>query len=728
MLQNRPLLKTMIMMAVASASLNVFQHFKLLCNNLPNEFLSLRTVPVEKVSRGDHPKNIEHQILHIPSGVQDGDQNVDSVSNHNKKDVSVNTTHTSLRIGAKSTSASNDVEILPDNKKKGAAIAFLISNSRKDTKDFKRAMASLDEHMNHDLMSAPVLLFNEGNLDEKQMHTIRNATTRPVHFPVVDFQQFPKGFNPDTEESNWKKRSRWGYQQMCRFWATKIWEHPILNDYSTYMRFDADSCFTKGLAQYAYLPSLPTETQHVYAANEFRTERPRFIVGLHKLAEEYVIANNITVKNPELFEAVGKKRTIIYNNFEISNITFFRQADVMAFQRAITEMEPFGVFRKRWGDAPIRTLTLAIFADASQVLWNVTKSKGYEHPCRVPHDKVRNAAAVKKEVLAQKNVDRCSSRDIKTGGEIVLKGERHSGTNWIRKIIWQNLKENSMKIEMDSEAFGWKHGKLYPDGWGKPLSQNEVLVVVTRDVFTWLPKMFEQAYDPIMNRKRGDGFSSYIRAPYGGICQPRKAKACKEINKSGSQYETAENLIQARTQKYKQWLSNAPNNSTYSSSEEIFLQNRIHVRLESLTAYQDGENDENDVTAKELQRTIIGDPLSKLCVPMNDNFNEVTTHTNQWAAEQGGNVIDQKKRRNKVDVKQETMKLLSIYSKEDLGFVLSQLDLKFEKKLGYDYSYVFDMLNEDETSSAEKVMVSDHDEIDDEVRRRSTNVYLKNNS
>lgn len=43
--------------------------------------------------------------------------------------------------------------------------------------------------------------------------------------------------------------------------------------------------------------------------------------------------------------------------------------------------------------------------------------------------------------------------------------------------------------------------------------------------------------------------------------------------------------------------------------------------------------------------------------------------------------------------------LLEKYSKEDLRFVLSQLDLEFEKRIGYDYSYVYEMLNEDAGTS-----------------------------
>ena len=264
-------------------------------------------------------------------------------------------------------------------KKKGPAIAMLISNSEKDVRNLKEALKSLDKFMPHDNMTTPVLFFNEGNLDEEQKNSILNTTERPIHFPLVDFQQFPDGFNPETEEGNWKKRSKWGYQQMCRFWATKIWEHPILDDYSTFMRFDTDSCFTQSLDKDLYLPGLPVDKPYAYAANRICKDNPEFTAGLFELTNDYAVANNITVKNPDLWDD-AKKGKIVLNNFEISNITFFRQPAVMAFQSAISEAEPFGVFRKRWGDAPIRLITLAVFAEESEVMWN-SQPKGYKHPC-----------------------------------------------------------------------------------------------------------------------------------------------------------------------------------------------------------------------------------------------------------------------------------------------------------------------------------------------------------
>ncbi len=218
-------------------------------------------------------------------------------------------------------------------------------------------------------------------MDDSLKESKGTITERPLHFSIVDFHQFPDGFDPEKESPNFKRRSKWGYQQMCRFWATKIWEHSVLDDYSSFMRFDTDSCFTMSLPNYPYLPGLPTDDHYAYAANRLARDNPTFLDGLFKLSNKYVIDNNITVKNPRLRQK-SKKVNIALNNFEISNITFFRQPEVTAFQRAGTEVEPFGVFRKRWGDAPIRLITLTIFAEESEVTWK-SIPLGYKHPCPV---------------------------------------------------------------------------------------------------------------------------------------------------------------------------------------------------------------------------------------------------------------------------------------------------------------------------------------------------------
>lgn len=48
--------------------------------------------------------------------------------------------------------------------------------------------------------------------------------------------------------------------------------------------------------------------------------------------------------------------------------------------------------------------------------------------------------------------------------EIVIKGERHTGTNWIQNIISQNIFKKSssgiVRVFKDSRKMGWKHGKI----------------------------------------------------------------------------------------------------------------------------------------------------------------------------------------------------------------------------------------------------------------------------
>jgi hypothetical protein len=114
--------------------------------------------------------------------------------------------------------------------------------------------------------------------------------------------------------------------------------------------------------------------------------------------------------------------------------------------------------------------------------------------------------------------DHCSTVGTGVVKEIIIKGERHTGTNWIESILRQNLyrsppvfhkrqngekvykreKVERVKVFKDSPKFGWKHGFLPPLGWGFPISESEVLLVITRDVFTWLPKMYEIVSRPLV--------------------------------------------------------------------------------------------------------------------------------------------------------------------------------------------------------------------------------------
>ena len=299
-------------------------------------------------------------------------------------------------------------------------------------------------------------------------------------------------------------------------------------------------------------------------------------------------------------------------------------------------------------------------------------------------------------------------------GEIIIKGERHSGTNWITSIIDKNLRGGKRKnfIGTDSPRHGWKHGLYPPIGVGQPFSRDEVRVVVTRDAFVWLAKMKEDVYEPMFDPMRNQSFSDFIRSEYVSICFPENHKKCRKHNggrtyhdtrrvyreggklnvrydpvpKNVTPFERADNLVQARTMKYKQWLNiDEPDNRTYIGSRDEFVDNTLHVRFESIVPLYESSN--GNSTSRELQNKFIGEPLRKRCIRIadEDTFEERVKYTKF-------NPKTDKKLKPKFDTFKERKKMLALYSKEDLRFVLSQLDLDFERSIGYNYDYVYDMI------------------------------------
>lgn len=253
----------------------------------------------------------------------------------------------------------------------GTAVAILISSLENDVHNSIMAIRSFDDNV-LDNRSTPFLLFNEGDLTSAQKGRITNSTEREVLFPYVNFSTYPVGFDPVKEAApGFRKRSDWGYQQMCRFWLTRLWTHDILEQrgFSTVMRMDADSCFWNRTVADA-IPRLSSD-EIVYRANTIRTGG--YTKGLWELTEEYVKKENLIPKNPELWNQAEETSRqdgalpMFFNNFEIARVSFFARKDVMEYQHKVAEEEPFGVFRQRWGDAPVRFLTLAIFAEPAQI-------------------------------------------------------------------------------------------------------------------------------------------------------------------------------------------------------------------------------------------------------------------------------------------------------------------------------------------------------------------------
>lgn len=284
-----------------------------------------------------------------------------------------------------------------------AAIAALVSNQTRDVSELCEALESLgnlsdaSKRRRRGVSSvvdtttaagppAPVLIFHEGDLSTVQQTTLKKCTSRHVTFPTVNFSSYPPNFNPETESSIMHRRSKWGYQQMCRFWISTIWTHHAIRPYETILRLDSDACYSRPMVEMpdAYLPSLPNEDVVYWSHVQYDGN---YIDGLWDLAKQYVKQNNITPSSPRKWalakyymEGPHKALPLYINNFEVTRISFMLRPEIQKFHHHITEQEPYGVYRQRWGDAPVRYLTMALFATEEQVMEDLPW--GYWHSCK----------------------------------------------------------------------------------------------------------------------------------------------------------------------------------------------------------------------------------------------------------------------------------------------------------------------------------------------------------
>lgn len=281
----------------------------------------------------------------------------------------------------------------------GPCIATLVTEEDKDVEELQTALKSLaflngDKNPAH---PAPVLVFNEGNLNSEQVKAIVQSTTRPIAFPLVDFVSFPQGFDPDNESPEFivKGRKTWGYYQMIRFWVTGIWKHPAITNFETVMRIDSDSCFKE---PNAYLPNFANENLSYHSQYVGVEDGVKFLTGLFDFAKNFMAE----VKDPpeprnyllwdmakKSWESEQPTLPVFRTNFEVSRKSFMQRQDVTRWHVALTEKEPFGILRHRWGDAVTRFLTASMFVNMDEIM--TIRPTGYFHKIGCTKEEVEEA-------------------------------------------------------------------------------------------------------------------------------------------------------------------------------------------------------------------------------------------------------------------------------------------------------------------------------------------------
>ena len=252
----------------------------------------------------------------------------------------------------------------PKSKPKAAIYFLTQANAR--TLQARDMISSLYRHFN-DEYRYPVIIFYTGDISNATNMILSGVRTRELIFMQEIEFQIPEVY-PNKEKN--RCPGSLGYRHMCRFHANTVYTHPILQGLEYAWRLDDDSFFLGPTLHYDVFAFMKRHNL-LYGYIKVRPEAAVCMPGLWELTGNYTNKHNII---PTFFNS-WMKGDAFYNNFEISKMSFWRSAKYRRFVKAIDENG--GIFRYRWGDAPIKTLALSLFVEPAQI--HRFSTLGYSH-------------------------------------------------------------------------------------------------------------------------------------------------------------------------------------------------------------------------------------------------------------------------------------------------------------------------------------------------------------
>lgn len=281
-----------------------------------------------------------------------------------------------------------------------AAIFYLTQNSEVRRTYLKTSLYFLFRHFNSKY-KYPVIIFHEGDYDLKSQEDvlmgIRDSCRSLVSFQTLDSDDFKIPSHIDAKRVEeivslrpvpyWRNDK---YRMMCRWWTVLV--HKYAKSYDYIMRLDDDSFIEEPIQKDMF--QVMKDKGHVYASNLIHNDCAMCSYGMKEFFEKHVpskkhmlgelfmaskipmraiqchtfrsiMSINGDLKDPAPAEITAWSPIIYYNNFFITETSFWRQEEV---QKLIEEIDKKGsIFYYRWGDAPLHTLIVSLLAGPSKI-------------------------------------------------------------------------------------------------------------------------------------------------------------------------------------------------------------------------------------------------------------------------------------------------------------------------------------------------------------------------
>lgn len=253
--------------------------------------------------------------------------------------------------------------------KSRSAIYFLVKMERSSM--MAEALRSIYSKFNKKF-NYPIILFHEQKLSEQlKLDFRRDCPKCNLFFQMINFSvpsQYKKNLllidkllARDAGKGRICSRADdVNYRTMCRFQSHLVYLEPILDGLEYTWRLDDDSRLLSPINYDIFL--FMEERKFVYGWTVVTQDEVLCVKNLWEVVKLYV---EIKLLNRTTFFYKWPYPLIYMNNFEISSVRFFKSGNYTKYISYLDELG--GIYRYRWGDAPIKTLALSLFVPLNQV-------------------------------------------------------------------------------------------------------------------------------------------------------------------------------------------------------------------------------------------------------------------------------------------------------------------------------------------------------------------------
>jgi mannosyltransferase len=283
-----------------------------------------------------------------------------------------------------------------DNNYQLANATLMILAKNSDLKGVIHTMKQIEKKFNSKF-NYPYVFLNDGNFNQLFKDKIKQLTNSKIYFEKIDPKIWnqPNWIDENLQNTNMKilkdqniaYANKISYHNMCRFYSKNFYNHPRMKQFKYYWRFEPNTDYFCDI-NYDIFKFMELNnkiygfTIALYDAHETIKSLWTTTLNFLKLNPSYLNSNAAIdfltedLQNPEKTKFTNGYSTChFWSNFEIADMDFYRSKQ---YSDWIDYLENSGGFYyERWGDAPVHTLGVSLFADKNDIHW--FRDIGYKH-------------------------------------------------------------------------------------------------------------------------------------------------------------------------------------------------------------------------------------------------------------------------------------------------------------------------------------------------------------